>query len=84
VAFTVNPDVMAQQSKYISYCPTLKAAIAKVPPDILVDLPTAPDNTKTSSRKINRGAISSSALSCALLLALPSLFTRVRAAIVAS
>ncbi|MGO8485004.1 ABC transporter substrate-binding protein, partial [Rhizobium leguminosarum] len=48
VAFTVNPDVMAQQSKYISYGPTLKAAIAKVPPYILVDLPTAPDNTKTA------------------------------------
>ncbi|MBY5410760.1 ABC transporter substrate-binding protein [Rhizobium leguminosarum] len=48
VAFTVNPDVMAQQSKYISYGPTLKAAIAKVPPDILVDLPTAPENTKNA------------------------------------
>jgi hypothetical protein len=28
--------------------PTLKAAIAKVPADILADLPTAPENTKTA------------------------------------
>lgn len=48
VAFTMNPDVMAQQSKFISYGPTLKAAIAKVPADILADLPTAPANTKTA------------------------------------
>jgi putative spermidine/putrescine transport system substrate-binding protein len=48
IAFTLNPDVMAQQSKYISYGPTLKAAIAKVPADILADLPTAPANTKTA------------------------------------
>jgi putative spermidine/putrescine transport system substrate-binding protein len=48
VAFTVQPDVMAQQSKYISYGPTIKAAVAKVPPDILADLPTAPQNTKTA------------------------------------
>ena len=39
---------MAQQSKYISYGPTLKAAIAKVPADILPDLPTAPENTKNA------------------------------------
>ncbi len=48
VAFTMNPDVMATQSKYISYGPTLKAAIAKVPADILADLPTAPQNTRTA------------------------------------
>lgn len=48
VAYTVEPDVMAQQSKYISYGPTLKAAIAKVPAEILADLPTAPDNAKNS------------------------------------
>jgi putative spermidine/putrescine transport system substrate-binding protein len=48
IAFTVQPDVMAQQSKYISYGPTVKAAVAKVPADILADLPTAPQNTKTA------------------------------------
>ena len=48
VAFTVEPDVMAQQSKYISYGPTLKAAIDKVPADILADLPTAPENSKNA------------------------------------
>ena len=48
VAFTVDPDVMAQQSKFISYGPTVKAAIAKVPADILADLPTAPRNTENA------------------------------------
>jgi putative spermidine/putrescine transport system substrate-binding protein len=48
VAFTVEPDVMAEQSKYISYGPTLKAAIAKVPADILADLPTSPENSKNA------------------------------------
>jgi putative spermidine/putrescine transport system substrate-binding protein len=48
VAFTVQPDVMAQQSKFISYGPTLKAAIAKVPKDILADLPTAPENARNA------------------------------------
>ena len=48
IAFTMNPEVMAQQPKYISYGPTLKAAIAKVPADILPDLPTAPANAKNA------------------------------------
>lgn len=48
VKFTIDPDVMAQQSKYISYGPTLKAAISKIPPNILADLPTAPENMKTA------------------------------------
>ena len=48
IAFTVDPDVMSQQSKYISYGPTLKAAIAKVPKDILADLPTSPENSKNA------------------------------------
>ena len=48
VAFTVTPEVMSQQSKYISYGPTLKEAIALVPEDILIDLPTAPENTKNA------------------------------------
>lgn len=48
VAFTVTPEVMAQQSKYISYGPTLKDAIPLVPDDILIDLQTAPENTKNA------------------------------------
>ena len=48
VAFTVTPEVMAQQSKYISYGPTLKAAIPLVPEDILIDLPTAPENMENA------------------------------------
>ena len=48
VAFTVTPEVMAKQSKYISYGPTLKDAIALGPEDILIDLPTAPENTKNA------------------------------------
>ena len=48
IAFTMKPEVMAEQSKYISYGPTLKAAIEKIPADILADLPTAPDNTKNA------------------------------------
>ncbi len=37
---------MANQSKYISYGPTVKAAVPLINPDILKDLPTAPANTK--------------------------------------
>lgn len=48
IAFTMKPEVMAEQSKYISYGPTLKAAIDKIPSDILTDLPTAPENTKNA------------------------------------
>ena len=48
VAFTMNPSVMAEQPKYISYGPTLKAAIAKVPADVLPHLPTAPQNAKNA------------------------------------
>lgn len=48
IAFTMKPEIMAEQSKYISYGPTLKAAIEKVPADILADLPTAPQNTQNA------------------------------------
>jgi putative spermidine/putrescine transport system substrate-binding protein len=48
VAFTVQPDVMAEQSKYISYGPTVKAALDKIPAEILTDLPTAPENAKNA------------------------------------
>ncbi|MBP2234364.1 putative spermidine/putrescine transport system substrate-binding protein [Sinorhizobium kostiense] len=48
IAYTLNPDVMARQSQYISYGPTLKAAIEKVPAEVLPDLPTAPENAKNA------------------------------------
>ena len=46
IAYTVQPEVMANQSKYISYGPTVKASVALINADILKDLPTAPGNTK--------------------------------------
>ncbi len=46
IAFANDPLVMANQSKYISYGPTLKDAIPHIAPDILKDLPTAPENSK--------------------------------------
>ena len=48
VAFTVKPEVMATQSQYISYGPTLKAAMSKVPASIQADLPNAPANVKNA------------------------------------
>jgi putative spermidine/putrescine transport system substrate-binding protein len=39
---------MATQSQYISYGPTLKAAMSKVPAGIQADLPNAPANVKNS------------------------------------
>ncbi len=46
IAYATQPEVMARQSKYISYGPTVKAAVPLINPDILKDLPTAPENTK--------------------------------------
>jgi len=46
LAFANDPSVMANQSKFISYGPTLKDAIPHIAPDILKDLPTAPENSK--------------------------------------
>jgi putative spermidine/putrescine transport system substrate-binding protein len=37
---------MKNQSKYISYGPTVKAAIPLIAPEVLKDLPTAPENSK--------------------------------------
>lgn len=48
IKFTMNPDVMSKQSQYISYGPTLLEATKRVPEDILVDLPTAPENMKNA------------------------------------
>jgi putative spermidine/putrescine transport system substrate-binding protein len=46
IAFASAPEVMANLSKYISYGPTVKDAIPLIAPDILKDLPTAPENSK--------------------------------------
>ena len=48
VQFTVKPEVMATQSQYISYGPTLKAAMSKVPASVRPDLPSAPENVKNA------------------------------------
>ncbi len=48
LAFASSADVMANQSKYISYGPTNVDAIPMIVPAVLKDLPTAPDNNKTS------------------------------------
>jgi putative spermidine/putrescine transport system substrate-binding protein len=45
IAFASDPAVMANQSKYISYGPTVKAALSRIAPDVLKDLPTAPQNS---------------------------------------
>jgi putative spermidine/putrescine transport system substrate-binding protein len=45
IAYSSDPEVMKNQSKYISYGPTVKAAIPLIAPDILKDLPTAPENS---------------------------------------
>ena len=48
IAFAGRADRQADQTNYISYGPGNKEAIAKTNPDILVDLPTNPDNMKTA------------------------------------
>lgn len=45
LAFASDPKVMATQSQYISYGPVHKDAIQFISPDILKDLPTAPENS---------------------------------------
>jgi len=47
IAFASDANNMKNQSKYISYGPTNVDAIPKIAPDVLADLPTAPENTKT-------------------------------------
>lgn len=48
IAYASDPKVMANQSKYISYGPTNVDAIPNIAPDVLKDLPTAPENMKTA------------------------------------
>jgi len=45
IKFSVTPEVIANQTKYISYGPTVNEAIPHIPPEILKDLPTAPENS---------------------------------------
>ena len=46
IAYASRPDVQKNQSKYISYGPTVRATVPLINPDILKDLPSAPANTK--------------------------------------
>jgi len=47
IAYAARPDVMANQTKYISYGPTHADAVPYVQPDVVIHLPTAPENMKT-------------------------------------
>lgn len=46
IAYASRPDIQKNQSKFISYGPTVKATVPLINPDILKDLPTAPENTQ--------------------------------------
>jgi putative spermidine/putrescine transport system substrate-binding protein len=48
VSFASQPAAMAEQTKYISYGPANKDAVPNIAPEILADLPTAPENMKTA------------------------------------
>ena len=48
VAYASDPKVMANQSKFIAYGPTHTDAIPLIAPEVLKDLPTAPENMKTA------------------------------------
>jgi putative spermidine/putrescine transport system substrate-binding protein len=48
VAFATDPQNMKNQSKYISYGPGNKDAVPLIAPDILKDLPSAPENMKNA------------------------------------
>jgi putative spermidine/putrescine transport system substrate-binding protein len=46
IEFASRAEVQKNQSRYISYGPTVKETVRLIIPDILKDLPTAPENTK--------------------------------------
>jgi len=48
ITYASQPANMAEQTKYISYGPANKDAIPNISPEVLADLPTAPDNMKTA------------------------------------
>lgn len=48
INYSTSPDVMKNQSKFISYGPTNTDALPLIDSAILKDLPTAPENMKTA------------------------------------
>jgi putative spermidine/putrescine transport system substrate-binding protein len=48
IAFAQDAQRMADQTQFISYGPSNKDSVPLIKPDILPDLPTAPDNLKTA------------------------------------
>ena len=48
IQWAMDADHMSEQSKYISYGPTNVDALPKIAPEVLADLPTAPDNMKNA------------------------------------
>jgi putative spermidine/putrescine transport system substrate-binding protein len=48
ITYASQPERMADQTNYISYGPANKDAIPNVNPEVLPDLPTAPDNMTTA------------------------------------
>jgi putative spermidine/putrescine transport system substrate-binding protein len=48
IAFASSPERQADQSNYISYGPANTDAVPNINPEVLKDLPTAPDNMKTA------------------------------------
>jgi putative spermidine/putrescine transport system substrate-binding protein len=48
LAFASGPGPQAEQTKYISYGPANMDAVPNIDPEILKDLPTAPDNMKSA------------------------------------
>ena len=44
IEYASRPEVMARQSQYIAYGPTTYDAVELINPDVLKDLPTAPDH----------------------------------------
>lgn len=48
ISYSSDAQRMADQTKYISYGPANKDSVANIAPDVLSDLPTAPENMKTA------------------------------------
>lgn len=48
IAHTLKPEVNADLSNYVTYGPTVKAALDHVAPDVLPNLPTAPQNNEST------------------------------------
>ena len=48
LAYASGPERQADQTNYISYGPANMDAVPNINPDVLANLPTAPDNMKTA------------------------------------